>query len=182
MKGIIFTSFATFVEQEYSLLHWQSLLDTVTTESAGVYISTKQYPDSELMALINQLATDVDTTLDNLERAFGRWCFPHLYKMASDITRDVDGFYNYLLAVDSLIHVEVRKLYPGAQTPKVTTNMDDNKIVVRYSSPRKLCYFCEGLLLSCAEHFNLKLSIEQSLCMHRGDEYCELEMTDERQQ
>lgn len=180
MKGIVFTSFATFVEQEYSLMHWQSLLDSVVPETGGVYISTKQYPDTELIALLKQLAKDVSCSEADLERAFGRWCFPHLYKLAPEVTRDIDGFYNYLLAVDSLIHVEVKKLYPGAQTPELTTNIEKNHIVVRYCSPRKLCYFCEGLLYSCAEHFNVKLSINQSLCMHRGDDYCQMEMIDER--
>ena len=45
-----------------------------------------------------------------------------------------------------------------------------------YRSPRKLCSFAEGLLLGAADHYGEKLTIEQPLCMKRGDDRCVLEI------
>lgn len=177
MKGIIFTSFATFTEEEFGLDTWQRVLDEARPESEGIYISTKQYRDDELGALVNQLAHETVKSAKEIERSFGQWCFPHLYRLAPDVTRTITDFCEYLSAVDSLIHIEVKKLYPGAVTPEIkTVNQVDQVISVRYGSPRKLCYFCEGLIYACARQFGLDVVISQSKCMHDDDEYCQLDI------
>ena len=59
-----------------------------------------------------------------------------------------------------MIHVEVRKLYPDAATPSVTTRaLDDRSIEVTYGSSRGLWALAEGLILGAGDLFDEPLAV-----------------------
>jgi hypothetical protein len=84
----------------------------------------------------------------------------------------------FVLALNGIIHPEVRKLYPGADTPvfEFDTSSADT-LVMNYRSKRKLCSLVEGLTEGAAAHFNESVSIQHPQCMHRGDSNCRLGLT-----
>jgi hypothetical protein len=81
-----------------------------------------------------------------------------------------------VLTLNDIIHPEVRKLYPGADVPEFDFEVRDGVVVMGYRSPRRLCSFAEGLLLGAADHYDERLTIDQPLCMKRGDDQCVLEL------
>jgi hypothetical protein len=84
---------------------------------------------------------------------------------------------DFILSIDQVIHVEVKKLYPGAITPKfVYKNDKTNSLTVDYISPRKLCYFMEGLLMGCSAYFKQNIKFSQSTCAHHGGQNCTFEL------
>lgn len=177
MKGIIFSKFAEFVENKYGLFTWQFLIDETKPVSEGVYVATKKYDDQELLNYIQALSRESGDTGDDIERGFGIWVFPALYELAPAHTREILSFHEYISKVDDVIHVEVRKLFQGAETPNVVAGESQNeKFSIYYASPRKLCRFCEGLILGCAEKFGLEVSLSQSSCMRQGDDVCCIEV------
>ena len=73
------------------------------------------------------------------------------------------------------IHPEVRKLYPGADTPEFDFDASSPEVLVmNYRSKRKLCSLVEGFTEGAASHYNEAVAIKHPLCMHRGDEACRL--------
>jgi len=50
----------------------------------------------------------------------------------------------------------------------------DDKIVTHYRSPNKLCSLYKALARWMFSHYGDEALIEETKCMHRGDEECEI--------
>lgn len=82
------------------------------------------------------------------------------------------------LALNDVIHPQVRRLYPGADVPVFDYDTSANgMLVMDYRSPRMMCSFAEGLLEGSADHYAESIRIDRPACMKRGDEKCTLEIT-----
>jgi hypothetical protein len=79
----------------------------------------------------------------------------------------------FVLTLNSIIHPEVRKLYPGADVPVFDFDASQaDVLVVGYHSPRKMCAFAQGLVEGAAEYYGEEVVFEQPLCMRRGNAQC----------
>ncbi len=47
MKGIIFTLFNPFIEKNYNIIEWETLLESAKLASEGIYTAGDTYPDSD---------------------------------------------------------------------------------------------------------------------------------------
>ena len=178
MKGAIFNALQEFVEQGHGYQVWDDALTNTTLPSHGIYTSTKQYDDSELFAIVGYLSEKLAVPIPDLVRAFGVFLFPLLMPQAPQEAQDAPSLRAFLMMVDELIHVEVKKLYKDAQLPEFNyEDHIDDKLTMFYRSPRKLCFLSEGLILGAADHFKETVSISQNCCMHQGAECCEIEVT-----
>ncbi len=43
-----------------------------------------------------------------------------------------------------------------------------------YRSPRRLCWLAEGFMLGAADHYGEVVVLEQSSCLHLGDDCCRI--------
>ena len=60
------------------------------------------------------------------------------------------------------MHIEVKKIYPDAELPQITTKrVADNVLEMIYSSEQKMFDFAEGLIDSCLKFYGEEGSIEQ---------------------
>lgn len=55
-----------------------------------------------------------------------------------------------------------------------TKRLGPEKLVLIYSSPRKLCALAVGMAKGLGKYFNEEVAIQHSLCMHRGAPSCEI--------
>lgn len=173
MKGAIFTGLAEFVETQCGLKTWLQAVEQSELPSNGEYISTELYDDAELVSLLQTLSTLTGKSVEALSRDFGRYFFSTLMSIASKYVADINNLFEFLEAVDSVIHIEVQKADPLAYTPALFYDKpSENVLVVRYMSNRKMCHFAEGLIYGAAEHFNQVVKISQSKCMCEGDTHC----------
>ncbi len=175
MKGIVFNYLGEMVEEEFGLEAWDLLLQK--TGLSGEFISAETYPDKDLMALVAAAheATGIETI--ELVRSFGRFMFPHFQKQNPQFFEGHNDLISFLLTVDRVIHVEVRKLHPGVELPEFTYEEEsDKELTMYYKSPRKLCFLAEGLIDGSAKHFNTKYELDHSECMHNGAERCTLKI------
>ncbi len=68
--------------------------------------------------------------------------------------------FNFLIGVESYVHVEVRKLYSDAELPNFECEVqDDAHMVMTYRSKRPFANLAEGLIAGCAEHFGELIDI-----------------------
>lgn len=177
MKGVIFKHLETFVRGAFGDEFCEDLLDATELRTEGPFLGPGTYPDEDLFALVGTLLARTGLSLEDALFTFGKALFPMLVEdYPGAIERDA-GLRTFLASIDSVIHVEVRKLYPEAITPSVDFLAPrDGDPVMRYRSERGLCALFRGLLCGASEHFREPLEVRETTCAQRGGECCEFEL------
>jgi hypothetical protein len=175
VKGIIFNLLADVVRQEHGEDTWDALLDAAHVD--GSYTSLGNYPDEELVRLIAAASAVLQTPADALVRWFGRRALPLLAERYPGFFVAHTSTRSFLLTLNDIIHKEVRKLYPGADVPVFEFDTSSPEILVMgYRSPRRLCALAEGFIEGAAAHYGEQVTLEQPICMNRGDAKCLLKV------
>ena len=154
MKGIVFTEFFSFVEEQHSIEFLQDVIDRSDLDSKGVYASTGTYPACEMAALVGSLGQKTGADTSSLLRVFGEHLFRRFFRGHPIFFEGVDNAFDFLSTVENKIHVEVRKLYPDAELPSFeVVEHTAARFRMIYRSSRHLGDFCEGLIQGCLAHF-----------------------------
>jgi hypothetical protein len=171
MKGIVFNLLEEVVTAAHGDAAWDQLLDAAGLD--GAYTSLGSYSDDEIFALVKVASETLGLPQEDVLRWFGRQAMPLLAKRYPAFFGNHENARSYLLTLNSIIHPEVRKLYPGAQTPvfDFDTSLAD-LLAIGYNSPRRLCALAEGFMHGAADHYGERLAIVQPQCMHHGAERC----------
>lgn len=174
MKGVIFTTFNDMVEQQVGMDVWEQILDTVNPESQGIYTSVEDFPDEELIAMVNELSQQTGTPVLELIFAFGQYLFHALAMRHTVFLETQPDFLSFLKSIDDVIHREVEKLYPNPNLPTLLWQQpDDNSLILNYQSSRKLCHLAVGLIRGAAQHYGVEYTLEHAPCMHDGADSCQ---------
>ena len=178
MKGSIFTLFQEMVEDEFSMECWEQLIAESNLASEGIYTSTLNYDDAEIVALVSALSNYTQLSIPALLEHFGAYLFPHLYgSLPTEMTHYTD-LWVFLEDVDRVIHMEVEKFDPLAKTPTIKIeSQSSTTMLIHYRSDRKMCFLAIGLLKGAAEKFNETIEVSQGQCMHDNHDYCEITLT-----
>jgi hypothetical protein len=171
VKGIVFNLLEEAVSSAYGDATWDRLLDAAGLD--GAYTSLGSYDDDEIFALVRVASETLGIPPDDVLRWFGEQAMPLLARRYPAFFANHANVRGFLLTLNNIIHPEVRKLYPGAQTPvfDFDTSLAD-VLRIGYNSPRRLCALAEGFMRGAAGHFGERLEIEESECMHRGAARC----------
>lgn len=176
MRGLIFNYLTEMVEEKFGLEAWDSILDE--SNQSGIYVAAEYYPDEDLFALVAAAHKISGIPVNDLVKTFGEYMFPMFIESNPQFVKEGMSLKEFLLTVDRVIHVEVRKLHPEAVLPKFTyEDESDNELTMYYNSPRKLCFLAEGLIAGAANHFGTSYSLDHPQCMHDGAEQCTLHLT-----
>ena len=173
VKGIIFNLVNEVVVGTYGEDAWDDILDAAGLD--GSYTSLGSYPDDDLFRLVGAASTALESDPQHVIRILGEGAIPLLAQRYPDFFAH-DRTRSMLLTLNDIIHPEVRKLYPGADVPvfDFDTSVGDDRLVLGYQSPRKLCALAEGFIRGTATHFGERVTIEQPQCMHSGAPACSL--------
>jgi hypothetical protein len=170
LKGVIFNLLEQVVSEKYGDEAWDAVLDAAHQD--GAYTAVGSYPDEEFLSLVKAASAELQVSPDDLIRWFGKSSLPLLRERYPAFFHH-DSTTSFLLTLNDVIHPEVRKLFPGAHVPDFDfESVQEDKLALGYQSPRKLCAFAEGLIEGAAEYFGEEVSMDQLLCMKRGDEKC----------
>ncbi|NSY32519.1 hypothetical protein DS891_02705 [Pseudoalteromonas sp. JC28] len=172
MRGVIFRGLEELVVEAIGMQTWDELLEAHAPEGR-VYVSPTSYPDAELFALAQGVADKLNKPLTDVLAIFGQSLFGFLAEKHKGISSKFTSFEELVLSIDSVIHMEVKKLYDEPNLPSIAAIVKDDKtIVLEYCSNRKLCFCAEGLLYGAAQFYSRKLKIEHPQCMHSGAKHC----------
>lgn len=175
MKGIVFNLLESMVEEQFGLEAWDALLDEVGSD--GVFVSTDTYTDDQLVALVVAASNKTGIAVNDLVRKLGEFMFPRFREKYPDFFNEEMTLKDFLLTVDRVVHVEVRKLHPGANLPSFNyVDNEPGELTMVYSSPRKMCMLAEGLISGAAAHFGSEYTLSHDKCMHNGEDACELHL------
>jgi hypothetical protein len=154
MKGIIFTEFLEMVEQRYSPQAMEQMIAAAHLPSGGAYTSVGKYDHGEIWSLVCELSKVCDTSVPDLFKAYGEYLFSRLATNYASLMSNMSGSFDVLQSLDSVIHGEVRRLYPDAELPRFDViERSASRMVVVYSSKRHFSDLAEGLIRGCVRHF-----------------------------
>lgn len=171
MKGIIFNLLEEVVTRYHGASAWDGLLDATGLD--GAYTSLGSYPDEQVQELVGAAARAFELPSSEVLRWFGREAMPLLAQRYPAFFEGHTRARPFVVSVNSIIHPEVRKLYPGAVTPEfVFSDEGDEGLRMRYQSPRRLCMLAQGFIEGAALHYGERVEFTQSTCMLQGAESC----------
>jgi hypothetical protein len=171
MKGIVFNLLEEAVSSDFGEATWDRLLDDAGLD--GAYTSLGSYDDAEVFRLVEVASKALQIPPEDVLRWFGRRAMPLLVQRYPQFFATHANTRSFLLTLNSLIHPEVRKLYPGATPPVFDFDTSDSDtLVIGYNSARRLCALAEGFMQGAAEHFREQAQVVQPSCMHHGADKC----------
>lgn len=176
MKGIVFNLLEVVVTKKYGANTWDDLLDA--TQLDGAFTSLGNYPDADLFKLVGAASAALKLPPEAIVKWFGTEILPLLAGHYPQLFTPHKTSRAFILTLNNVIHPEVKKLYPGADTPDFDFDANSpDVLVMHYRSKRKLCALAEGLVEGAAAHFGEVAHIHHPECMHRGAEHCRLELS-----
>ncbi len=162
MKGIVFREFIDMVETQFSIETADRIIAAAQPASGGAYTSVGTYPHEEMVALVSALSTESGRPVPALLRHFGRHLFQRFTTIHPEHVTSHASAFELLRRLDGQIHVEVHKLYSGAELPSFEHEaIDARTMVFVYRSRRPLADFAHGLIEGCVTHFNESVTIER---------------------
>jgi predicted hydrocarbon binding protein len=171
MKGIIFNLLQEVVISNHGEDAWDQLLAASALD--GSYTSLGSYPDEQIQSLVDSAAAMLGLTPFEVLRWFGQQAIPLLFHRYPRFFTSQASTRLFVLSVNSMIHPEVRKIYPGADVPTFEfRDLPKGGLEMGYLSPRRLCALAQGFIEGAAAHYGETATVEHLECMHRGDSKC----------
>lgn len=171
MKGMVFTEFIEFVEDKFGFEIANEIIEESELESKGIYTAVGTYNFKEMVSLLVSLSAKTKTPIPVLLEAYGEHLFFRFTELYPSFLKSSQSLLDFISKIDSYIHVEVKKLYPDAELPKIlVVKSESNYIEIIYKSERKLGHFALGLLKSATKHFNEPMNIEMNNIKDDGSE------------
>jgi len=156
MKGVLFTQFLRFADDEFGTAITGSVAERTR------YSATGEYDHRELHDLVRELGRATGRTSAELLGAFGRELFHYFANMYPVFFAGADSAVGFLSGVDTYIHGELVKLYPGAQFPRFdVSHPAADRLEMVYRSERQLADLAEGLIRGCVEHFGDSIEVRR---------------------
>jgi len=162
MKGIIFTEFIEMVEQQFGLTVVDEMLQNSNSATSGAYTAVGTYPHGELVNMVLYLNQKTNISVPDLLKTYGRYLFTQLAKNYPSLLKNIATAFDLIEHLESVIHVEVKKLYPDSNPPFfITESRTDQQLIVTYESKRSMSDVAEGLIYGCGDFFKESYTIKQ---------------------
>jgi hypothetical protein len=163
MKGIVFTEFLDFVEDQMGADMVDAIIDDCELSTGGAYTSVGTYPFSELRDLLMAVVKRSGADPSDLLRGFG-------HKLCTTFTTGYGRYFDqaaslfdFLASIDAHIHVEVRKLYPDAELPSMhIAGRSEHQMLLDYRSERGLEALAEGLIQATSVYYREPVALSMA--------------------
>ncbi|MFN8549135.1 MAG: heme NO-binding domain-containing protein [Candidatus Eisenbacteria bacterium] len=178
MQGIIFNLLEQFIVEQWGAEAYGSILGSCALSTFEPLGQSSVRPDRDLVVIINRLAEVRGTTPAEVLRTFGRFAFPRLAARHASWLLGHDSALSLLLAVEHVIHLEVRRRDEHARPPHFEfESLGPGIMLLRYHSERKVCAMVAGMIDGVADHFHTQIQCEEMKCSAKGALCCEFRLT-----
>jgi len=162
MKGILFTEFLDMVEEQFGADMVDDIIEESNLPSGGIYTSVGTYDGKEMGTLVQALSEQTNIPVPALLYVYGKHLFGRYVMLFPEFFANVTDLFTFLEEIEAVHHVEVRKLYPDAQLPRIVAErVNDTTLVVDYSSPRPLGDLMEGLTQGAIDYFGENVTVNR---------------------
>jgi hypothetical protein len=161
MKGIVFTEFIEYAEQQFGMEVIEDALEAAAPASGGAYTAVGTYDHHELVSILGQLSASVQQSPAELLRGFGTYLFPRFAQMHPEFFDHADSAFDFLGQIENYIHIEVRKLHPDAELPTFECEREPSHLTLTYQSSRGLADLAQGLIEGCIDHYGESIHLSR---------------------
>lgn len=163
MKGMVFTEFLDLVERTHSADLVDRLIEECNLPSGGAYTAVGHYDHREMVSLLVALQRHTGEPVDQLLRWFGANLYVALARGFPDFFTGKTHAFEVLEGIETVIHTEVRKLFPDAELPGFDVHrVRADCLILDYRSPRCMEDLAHGLMQACITQFGAAIRIERS--------------------
>ena len=171
MHGLIFTELKKYVVSKFDAATWEKLL-----EKAGLkhqmYLASAVYPDKDIMALVTTACEMTGLPAKTVLEDFGQFIAPGLIEQYKFLINPSWRLLDFLANTEETIHKIVR-FHKGVTPPRlVTTRVADDKLIITYTSQRRMCTLLKGIVKGAAKYYKEDVTVLESRCMLQGDPEC----------
>lgn len=159
MKGMVFTEFLEMVGDKFSANMVDDIIDDCDLPSGGAYTAVGIYDHGELVQMVSALAKRTGTPAPVLVQVFGEHLFGRFHALYPSFFEGMTSALVFLEGIETVIHTEVRKLYPDAQLPNFDCERSADGLTMIYSSPRHFGDLAEGLIRGAVAYFGDKVEV-----------------------
>jgi hypothetical protein len=177
MHGLIFLQLQKFAQKQIGSQAWELLFREANLPVQS-HSPARPYADDDFFALIAAASRVLGTSVGDVVEAFGNFVAPELLRLCGRLLKPEWRTLDVVENTEPLMHAAVRVGNPGAQPPVldvVRTSPSELRIV--YTSERKLCRLAKGIISGIARHFGDTITVNDEACMHNGDPFCALHVT-----
>ena len=159
MKGMVFTEFLDMVELKFSADMVDDIIEDSQLPNGGAYTAVGTYDHAELVRMVEALAHRSSVPVPTLVHAFGLHLFGRFHALYPGFFSSIPTALDFLEGIETVIHTEVRKLYPDAQLPEFNCVRTASGLDMVYSSPRHFGDLATGLIEGALLHFGDPVSM-----------------------
>ncbi len=182
MKGVIFNLLEDFITDGWGEQAYEEIFAQCPLQTKEAFVGLNSYPDADLLTIVAKAAAQFDISVSDAVRAFGKYCLPKLVAKYPIFVAGHRHPKTFLMSIDNVIHVEVRKLLKDAEPPRMFfVDPAPDQLILRYVSKRQLCPLVSGLLDGTAEYFRTPIGHTQTQCTQSGASACEFHLTFENE-
>lgn len=159
MKGMVFTEFLDMVELKFSADMVDDIIGDSQLPNGGAYTAVGTYDHAELVRMVEALAQRSSVPVPTLVHAFGLHLFARFHALYPAFFSGIPTALDFLEGIETVIHTEVRKLYPDAQLPEFDCVRTASGLDMVYTSPRHFGDLATGLIEGALVHFGDPVSL-----------------------
>lgn len=172
MHGVVFSVLNDYVVTNHGSEGWEAILDEADLGSHS-YLALKTYPDEELFAIVDAATTITGAEQSDLLADFGQFAAPHLVEKYDAFLDDDWGAFDILEHTEDAMHKAVRLKEDGASPPELECDrVNDDEVVITYTSDHQLCSLGEGLINGIADYYDSAVTVSHDQCMLENDSKC----------
>lgn len=161
MKGMVFTEFLEMVESKFSADMVDDIIDDAAPASGGAYTAVGTYDHGELVSMVVALSQRSGMPVPALVHAFGAHMFGRFHSLYPGFFSGIHSAVDFLDGIETVIHTEVRKLYPDAQLPSFDCVRRPDGLDMVYASPRHFGDLAMGLIEGAIAHFGDPVTVRR---------------------
>ncbi|OCQ22147.1 hypothetical protein A7985_10180 [Pseudoalteromonas luteoviolacea] len=161
MKGHIFMLLEDFISEVAGDEVLYEALEECSFDSSKGFVRTENYPDEQLVELVNIVVGKMGISISEAHFSFGQWLYPKLSNLLPSQFTQYPHPAHVLKQLDDLHHVELKKLYPDAQPPAFQYNVTGPYTAqLIYTSPRRLFDLVKGVLAGMSSYYAVNIEVE----------------------
>lgn len=170
MKGHIFNLLEDFIGEVAGEEKLYEILDECSFDTQSRFVRTENYPDEQLLEIVDRTVAKLGLSTEKAHFAFGKWLYPRLISLLPAEFTDYPHPAFVLKNLDDLHKIELKKLYPDAIPPTFSyVTLNETKAELVYHSKRRMFTLVEGTLQGMAQYYNVDIA-STTTPNYNGDE------------
>lgn len=134
------------------------------------------YPDDDLYRILTAASEQLGLSEQQILEEYGVWVAPGLLEGFAAMIEPHWRTLDLVEHTEQVIHVWTRENMSAKPPVLATQRLADDHLVVDYRSHRRMCTLGTGFIVGIAAHYGEAARIQQTTCMHRGDDRCTIDV------